>query len=96
MQNGWKCPKCKKEHSKPHYAYRDQIDYSKKPLEEGRVKFNRAETYSDALKGDTEFKANLPPTGDEKTRKGDDRGLFCSHCGFEQEVIVCINTKKKK
>jgi hypothetical protein len=48
------------------------------------------------LKYDTPTKYNLPPTGDAKTRKGDDNGLFCSHCGFEQQVIVLINTNRKK
>jgi hypothetical protein len=95
MQNGWKCPRCGKDHSKPHYAYRGQLDPTKKPEEEGRVKFNRVGLDGN-LKYDTPTKYNLPPTGDAKTRKGDDNGLFCSHCGFEQQVIVLINTNRKK
>ena len=93
---GWKCPSCGKEHSKPHYAYRGQVDETKKPLEPGRVKFNRAETFSNDLKGDTPTKYNVPETGDKKNRKGDDNGLFCSHCGFVQKIIVCINTNARR
>ena len=88
-EQGWKCPKCGKEHTKPHYAYRGQVDKNKDPLEEGRVKFNRVDTEGNR-KYDTDWKHNLPSTGDAKDKHGDPNGLFCSHCGWEQRIIVLI------
>jgi len=87
QDEGWVCPVCGKEHSKPHYAFDGQIDYMIDPDTEGRVLFNRAERYG-GLKGDTEYKYQSNETGPAIDKDGYPRGLFCSHCGFEQEIIV--------
>ena len=88
QDEGWKCPGCGKEHSKAHYAFPDQVDFMKDPNEEGRVKFNRADSYGDGLKGDTPYKHQKKETGPAINKDGVPNGLFCSHCGWMQEIIV--------
>jgi len=96
----WTCPHCLKYHSKPHYAHKKQIDYSKEPKEEGRVKFNREASQSDCdncyKEDDVPRKFELPKTGDQF--RGDDiqRPMFCPHCGWEDTIICIVKTHKKE
>lgn len=95
----WSCPECKKYHSKPHYAFPGQIDYSKKPTESGRVKFNREGSgmACDDYKLDTEIIENK--TGPEMV-DGKNQPLFCPHCGWEGQLLYITKTvpqtKRKK
>lgn len=88
QDEGWECNTCGKQHSKAHYAFDGQIDHMVDPDTEGRILFNRAERYGAGLKGDTEFKYQRDETGPAINKDGVPNGLFCSHCGFEQEIIV--------
>lgn len=95
----WTCPVrgCRKYHSKPHFAFPGQINYKKKPLEPGRVKFNREDGCGGALKGDTEIRTELgSKTGPETvTIHGQvfAAPLFCPHCGWEEEFIYIFKIK---
>ena len=93
----WKCPNCDKDHAKPHFAFRNQIDLSKKLGAEGRVKFNREGSDMDCgqKKSDTKIQTGLPSTGPAVV-KGIPQGLFCPHCGWVQKVIPIKLTKVKK
>ena len=93
----WDCPVCDKHHSKPSYALPGQIDYKVDPDNPGRVKFNRSEKtdydrYS-GYKDDTLIKKGSPRTGPAVNKDGYPNGLFCSHCGFEQKIIVITKVK---
>ena len=94
----WTCPDCHKYHSKPHYAHKGQIDYSKEPQQIGRVKFGREDSYGDcdSMKGDTPSvphrilkKLAGKNTGDQFKKNGNQHPLFCPHCGWE-DTIICI------
>lgn len=101
----WKCPTygCEKEHSKLHYAFPDQIDRKKKPLEPGRVKYNREEGKGDknceAFKGDTDIDKMDDYTNDKNTtgpafdKDGNPSPLFCPHCGWEEELVIILKVK---
>lgn len=90
-EQGYKCPMCDAEHHKPHYAHKGQIDYKKQPLQEGRVKFNRVDSYG-GKKYDTSWKDDLPNTGPRRDDNGEPNPLFCPHCGWEEEIIFIKNT----
>jgi len=77
----WTCPKCQHFHSKPHYAFKGQIDHELEPEQEGRVKFSREEKYDDC--GDS------MTTGPQLKKNGNQRAIFCPHCGWE-DTIICI------
>ena len=81
----WKCPECFKRHSKPHFAFEGQIDYSKKPLEPGRVKFDR-----EGDCGYSKSSERLTTTGQSHDEEGLNRPLFCPHCGFELSIIHIV------
>ncbi len=86
----WTCVSCKKYHTKPHYAFAGQIDYSKQTKEAGRVKFNREGSLMDCSgndKHDTPYKEMKDSTGDSTKENGGHAPLFCPHCGFQEEVI---------
>lgn len=87
--SSWRCPTCSKEHSKPHYKFPGQIDYSKKPGEEGRVVFNRTDK-DGYRKGDTPYKAEYGETGSAVNEHGLPNPIFCSHCGFEDNVTYIV------
>jgi len=88
----WECPismgGCGKYHSKPHFAFDGQVDYTKKPGTSGRVKFDREGSGMDCdkFKDDTP-KKNKKGTGSTFDKNGNPRGLFCPHCGWEEDVI---------
>ncbi len=84
----WNCPNCKKDHSKPHFAFRNQVDLTKDPGESGRVLFDREGSGLDCgvYKPDAEQK-NLKGTGPSFDRYDNPNGLFCPHCGWLQEIV---------
>jgi len=86
-ENGWKCPCCGHEHSKAHYSLPDQIDYTKKPSEEGRILFNRRKK-DDSLDPYTEIRKGLPDSGSSLDSQGFQRPLFCPHCGWEDTWVI--------
>jgi len=89
----WICVSCKKFHTKPHYAFSGQIDYSKQPKEPGRVKFNREGSQMDCSgndKHDTPYKEMKESTGNSTKKNGGHTPLFCPHCGWEEEIINII------
>lgn len=95
----WTCPVCFKYHSKPHFAFPDQIDYSKKPQEVGRVKFNREGSQmscDEPKKYDTPVKVFPQATGDMKDEDGLQHPLFCPHCGWEEGIIQIIKVKSRR
>jgi len=95
----WTCVVCKKYHSRPHFAFPGQIDYSKQPTEEGRVKFNREGSQmscDDPKKYDTPIKVMKETTGDQFTKDDNHRPLFCPHCGWEDTIICIMKTQPKK
>lgn len=85
----WRCPVCSHDHSKPHYAFEGQIDFKKKPLAEGRVKFDR-EDYCGTEKGDTEHKRGVNSTGPAFGDQDLPNPLFCPHCGWQDKLIFII------
>ena len=85
----WDCPACGKHHSKPHYAFPDQIDYKKKPSDKGRVRFDR-EVECNQVKGDTPEIYGVKTTGPEINEDGHPTSLFCPHCGWEETLIVIV------
>lgn len=92
-KNDWECPVCNHNHSKRHYAYKDQIDEKKKPLDKGRVKFDREESCHQ-LKGDTPEKYGInDSTGPMFDEYGYPQPLFCPHCGWTQGMVIIIKTK---
>jgi rubredoxin len=94
----WTCPECKKYHSKPHFAYYGQIDYSKNTQEYGRVKFNREGSGMDCddhKEYDMPLKPMAEATGPQFGRTGKQRPLFCPHCGWEEVMIYITKVKKK-
>ena len=89
----WTCVSCKKYHTKPHYAFPGQIDYSKQPKESGRVKFNREGSQMDCdsnNKYDTPYIEQKGATGPDTKTNGGHTPLFCPHCGWEEEIINII------
>lgn len=88
--NGWQCPECGKRHSKVHYAFENQIDFSKKPGEEGRVKFDR-EWGCGSEKGDTEHVHGVEETGPDIDKEtGLQNPIFCSHCGWVDTIVHIV------
>ena len=90
----WICPPelggCGKEHSEPHFPWPKQIDFSKKPGEVGRVKFNRTDD-GGQLKGDTKtIKRYLDKQAPMYDKKGKLQPLFCPHCGFLLEGVLLV------
>ena len=81
------CPRCQHYHSKPHYAFSGQIDEKLEPNQEGRVKFSREGKFDDC--GDS------MTTGPQFKKNGNQKGIFCPHCGF-LDTIICITKKVKK
>jgi transcription elongation factor Elf1 len=103
----WTCPRCNKYHSKPHYAFPGQIDRTKEPKELGRVKWGREENYADCDKPATDGyngkipakvikKFNTEKTGDQYKRNGNQKPLFCPHCGWEDTIICIVKTEPQK
>jgi len=91
----WTCPECMKFHSKPHFMYEGQIDFSKKCKEEGRVKFNREGSQmscDDPKKYDSPIKVMKESTGNQFGRTGKHRPLFCPHCGWVDTIINIVKT----
>lgn len=88
----WTCPECKKYHSKPHYAFTGQVDFTKNPKEEGRVKFNRegSNMSCDDNKHDTPTKQMKEQTGPDIKVNGGHTPLFCPHCGWVEEIVNII------
>lgn len=87
--NNWICPGCGRQHSKSHYAVEGQIDYTKKPGEEGRVLFNRRNK-DDRLATDTPIDESKPMKGEPLDSEGNPQPIYCAHCGFEADVIVLV------
>ena len=85
----WVCPTCGKQHSKPHYSLPDQIDYTKKPGEKGRILFNRRDK-NDDLADDTPIDKSFPSRGEQFDEAGFQRPLFCPHDGYEDDWTVLI------
>ena len=86
----WTCPGCHKYHTKPHYAFTGQVDFSKKIKESGRVKFNREGSQMDCSgdnKHDTPYKEMKENTGPDTKVSGGHTPLFCPHCGWLEEII---------
>lgn len=87
----WTCPECGKYHTKPHFAFPDQVDRNKRPTDYGRVRFNRA-----MKNGDDALDLSQPVRNEYIGQQGpmilDDKvqGLFCPHCGWEEHVINII------
>ena len=92
----WNCPNCQKDHTKPHFAFRGQVDLNCELGATGRVKFNREGSGMDCgqNKADTPTKSGLPSTGPAVV-KGMPQGLFCPHCGYIQDVIKIRLTANK-
>ena len=101
----WTCPKCMKYHTKPHYAFPGQIDTTKEPKEEGRVKFGREDDYGDCDSPATDgYIGKIPAkiiklfgkkkTGDQHSKTEQQRPLFCPHCGWEDTIISIIKVIK--
>ena len=94
----WQCPvpECGKKHSKPHYAFPDQVDLTRKPLESGRVLYGREEGkdtyYCDSGKDGKLIKGTGPDTDID----GRPAGLFCPHCGWIEDMVIIIKEKKRK
>lgn len=94
----WQCPiiECGKTHSKPHYAFPDQVDLTKKPMQEGRVLYGREDgkdyDHCDVGKDGS----MITKTGPEIDLDGHVAGLFCPHCGWLEENIVIIKEKKRR
>jgi len=92
----WTCPSCHKYHSKPHFAYPGQVDLTKAPTMEGRVKFNREGSQmdcDDAKKYDTPIKVMAEATGPRFSKVGKMKGLFCPHCGWMEAIINIVKVK---
>lgn len=85
----WVCPGCGKEHNKAHYSVPDQIDYTKKPGEKGRILFNRR-TKSDDLSDDTFIDDSKPMRGEALDEAGNPRELYCPHCGWKGEIEILV------
>lgn len=95
----WTCPDCLKYHSKPHYAFPGQIDYSKQTKEFGRVKFNREGSQMDCddhKEYDMPVKPFKESTGNQFKRNGNQRPLFCPHCGWEDTIICIAKSESQK
>ena len=94
----WTCPVCKKYHSKPHFAFPDQVDFTKSPLTPGRVKFNREGSQMDCddpKKYDTPIKVFKEETGQMlETMSLGINPLFCPHCGWVEDVINILKVKQ--
>lgn len=88
-KSSWICPSCSKQHSKPHYSVSNQIDYTKKPGEKGRILFNRR-TKNDDLSPDTPIDNDKPMKGEQFDERRIQRPLYCPHCGWEDETIVVL------
>lgn len=100
-KGSWQCPRCSKTHSKPHYAFPDQLDTEKKIEEPGKVKYGWEEkNYSDKSAGmskpELRCDADKMETGPEFNKKGIPNGMFCPHCGWEQKVEVIVKIKSRK
>jgi hypothetical protein len=80
----WKCPDCNKKHSKPHFAFPDQVDTNKQVSEEGRVKYER-EGKSGCFDGETG-----PDFEIDECNRIVMKGLFCPHCGFVHDITNII------
>lgn len=99
----WTCPRCTHYHSKPHYALPGQIDYSLEPEEVGRVKWGREEKFSGC--DSKEMLGKIPAkivklfkkksTGDQNKKNGNQRPIFCPHCGWE-DTIICITKRSSR
>jgi hypothetical protein len=91
----WTCVHCRKYHSKPHFAFPGQINYTKNLGELGRVKFNREGSgmNCDYYKLDTEIEKDK--TGDSMTDEFHNAPLFCPYCGFEQTILYIIKIPEK-
>lgn len=90
----WICPSCKHHHDKAHFPHPGQVDYKKSPGTLGRVKFNRADD-DDGIKGDTTYKKEYEGKPGEMIVDNVTQGLFCPHCGWQEEVIDILKTKDK-
>lgn len=94
----WQCPvsECGKTHSKPHYAFPDQLDMTKKSMQEGRVLYGREEgkgyDQCDAGKDGKMIKGTGPPIDLD----GHPAGLFCPHCGWLEDNVIIIKEKKRR
>ena len=96
----WTCKSCGKHHSKPHFAFPDQIDEKKKPGDYGRIKFGREakdETNTNNLGEKSDCKRSDMETGPQF--EVDDcnnlvqKPLICPHCGFVDDVQNIVKTK---
>ena len=90
----WTCPECGHKHSKPHFSFKGQIDKKIKPNMVGRIKdkFNREGKDGENLTCEEYIKKN--GTGDEKDKDGNQKPLFCYHCGWE-DLLIYINKVNK-
>lgn len=87
-QTNWKCPGCGHKHTKPHFAFENQIDKSKGINVIGRIKDKFSREGKDGENVTCEEFVNKHGTGpsqDDKT--GHVSPLFCPHCGWEDELI---------
>jgi len=78
----WICPSCGKHHSKPHFPFKGQVDYSLQPGVEGRVKNKREDKGTCTATGPMELENMV-------------QGLFCPHCGWQEDIITIMKDKKQ-
>ncbi len=100
-KGSWTCPRCSKTHSKPHYAFPDQLDTEKDVSQPGKVKYGwEKKCYSDSApemdRPELTCESKKMETGPEFDKKGIPSPLFCPHCGWQQEVVVLVKVKSRK
>lgn len=94
----WLCPEptCAKHHSKPHYAFPDQVDLTKKPMEEGRVLYGREDGKGYPQCDIGKDGKMIKGTGPDIDIDGYPAGLFCPHCGWIEDNLVIVKESVKK
>lgn len=100
--SSWTCPNCHKVHSKPHFAFPEQIDEKKKPGEVGRViKDREVGKYGKCGAGvkegtEEQDESKVIETGPQFDDDGMPQSLFCPHCGFLQNAFIIARTRSRK
>ena len=93
----WVCPQCKKTHEKPHFAFPDQVDESKKPSTVGRIKNAFKRENSDTIeKLNCKEYTKDQRTGSVTLSDGKQAPLFCPHCGWIDDLIYVTRKKKSQ
>ncbi len=93
----WKCPNCNKVHSKPHFAFPNQVDETKKAGTVGRIKEKFRRENADGTGNDVTCDEYVSKEGTGPVKINDKQApLFCSHCGWVDELIYFSKIKTKK